>query len=89
MVEILPLKEKAIVFDMDNTILSSHINFDLMKKGVCSLLLEAGFEIDSTMSVAAIIQAADAQKPLSPALRKIIWDKVDAVEALGMKDAVL
>lgn len=77
--------ESGLIFDLDNTLLRSAIDFSLMKNEVCRLLRQAGLPFDERLPVSAMISAA-APPPL---LAREIWQAVERIEASGMEAAVL
>jgi phosphoglycolate phosphatase len=87
------MKVKGIIFDMDNTIFGSKIDFKAMKAAVYSLVLEAGllpynFSIkDHTTST--IIEAAKRTGKLTYELNEKLWSTVLSYEVAGMENAGL
>ncbi|MGF7186575.1 phosphoglycolate phosphatase [Desulfitispora alkaliphila] len=79
----------AIIFDMDNTILSSKIDFKKMKHQLKVLLTNNQIDtsnLDSHITAAELIAMG---KLKSPQLEKKMWDIVRECESEGMQGAVL
>lgn len=84
-----PKHKKVIIFDMDNTLLKSSIDFNEMRFEVCSVLKAAGIKPEDNQTVAHIIQSSRKAKNYTPQLEEALWQKVNEVEAKGMGKAVL
>lgn len=82
------MKNKLIIFDMDNTILQSHIDFDWMMKEVMAILHEHGLDKYRARTVAQTITLFCQSPDYDPELEQLIWDKVCQVETEGMDKAV-
>jgi len=80
-------KNQLIIFDMDNTLIHSHIDFSLMKSETCRLLHEAGLYPDESMPVSQMISEFKAAAMLSSELEARIWQAIEEVEAKGLADA--
>lgn len=81
--------KKIIIFDMDNTLLRSSIDFTEMKREVCRRLEQAGIEADTALPVAQIIQSSRSHPRYHPDIEASLWQLVNEVEAKGMEKAVL
>lgn len=82
-------KKKAIIFDMDNTLLRSKINFAQMRATAHRLLTQAGIAADSRFPTSVMLQKAADDPRYTPALHTEIWAHINAIEAEGMEKAVL
>lgn len=82
-------KKKAIIFDMDNTLLRSKINFAQMRATAHRLLKEAGITADSRFPTSVMLQKAADDPRYTHALHTEIWAQINAIEAEGMEKAVL
>ncbi|MGI6361533.1 MAG: HAD family hydrolase [Bacillota bacterium] len=82
-------KQKGIIFDMDNTVIHSFIEYSLMHSKTCRMLKEAGIEPDESLSVSPIMQAAKNHPLMTEELQAAIWQMVREVEYEGLKKAVL
>lgn len=84
---------KAIVFDMDNTLLRSRIDFPRIKRDVFSLLSKPGvFPADFPIAehtIATLIEAARATEGFTPDLEAEVWEIVVRGEREGMHEAEL
>ncbi|MDR7319018.1 HAD-IA family hydrolase [Brevibacillus nitrificans] len=87
------LLEKGIIFDMDNTLLKSNINFAEMKRAIYQLLLEHGCcgpELDLQNHTASqLIEIGRQSSLMTQELEEEMWAAVTAVEKDGMHGAVL
>lgn len=84
---------KAILFDMDNTLLKSNINFPRIKQDVFLLLTEAGivpahFPLHEH-TIATFIEAAKLMSGYTPAIDAAVWETVVQGEREGMAGAEL
>ncbi|NMO97024.1 HAD family hydrolase [Paenibacillus lemnae] len=84
---------KGIIFDMDNTLLKSSIDFDSMKRETYRFcidqgLLPAGMELEQHTTSTFIEQAKRSHR-MTAELLKALWDIPKAFEVEGMKDADL
>ena len=86
-------KYKGIVFDLDNTLLRSSIDFAKMKQSVFDLLVGQGiFPGDFPLrdhTTATLIESARATGRFSPELERKAWDIVVRLEREGMRGADL
>ena len=82
------MKDKLIIFDMDNTILQSRIDFDWMLREVNAILAEYGREDCFARTVAETITRYSQCPAYDEAVGKRLWDKVCEVEAVGMDKAI-
>ncbi|MFU1796555.1 HAD family hydrolase [Paenibacillus azoreducens] len=86
-------KIKGIIFDMDNTILRSRIDFESMKKETFRYLASQGIlpaDLDITNHTSSTI-IAEATKTglMTDQLIKEMWEIPKRFEVIGMKDADL
>ncbi len=82
-------RSKAIIFDMDNTLLSSKMDFVTMKADICRLLQQGGYTPNPQLSVAAIMHEMESQPGFDAALGAACWRRIDEVERQGMANALL
>ncbi|HEY5560298.1 MAG TPA: HAD family hydrolase [Clostridiaceae bacterium] len=87
------MKVKGIIFDMDNTILQSKIDFKAMKAAVYNLALEEGlipydFQVEEH-TTSTIIQVARKTGKLTKELKDRMWKGVLNYEVAGMENAGL
>lgn len=84
---------KGIIFDMDNTLLSSKINFAAMKKDTYDFIINNGILPDDinlrNQTTAIIIEKAKQTNLMSPELIKAAWDIPKKYEVMGMENAAL
>lgn len=83
------MKDKLIIFDMDNTVLRSNIDFPFMKKTVDDMLLSRGLACFVKPSTAATIMAYSESADADPDFIREMWQKVAEIEAEGLRDSVL
>lgn len=87
------VRYKAIIFDMDNTLLKSRIDFPRIKRDVFERLVEAGLFPASfpvhEHTIATLIEAARAESRYSAELDEIVWSIVSNGEREGMVGAEL
>lgn len=83
------MKEHLIIFDMDNTLLQSHIDFPLMKQTVHALLESHGLERYKRFSTANTILAFTDSPDYDADLAKQMWHEVALLENEGLKQSVL
>lgn len=82
-------KNKVIIFDMDNTIVRSKIDFGLMRSEVNRFLDEAGIEHEHNQPVSHILQSCQGHPAFSRELSAKIWARIGDIEAVGMENADL
>ncbi|MBW7458409.1 HAD family hydrolase [Paenibacillus sepulcri] len=86
-------KYKGIAFDMDNTLLRSHIDFPLMKAETFRFLASQGILPEdfplALHTTATLIQAAVRTSAMSAALMEEMWSTVSRHEWIGMEGAEL
>lgn len=87
------MKTKGIIFDMDNTVLQSKIDFTSMKLETFDFLssrgiLPHGFNL-AKHTTSTIIKEALATKRMEDNLIKDMWEIAKKFEILGMQDAAL
>lgn len=83
---------QGIIFDMDNTLLKSKIDFDVMKKEVYHFLLNEGFieSCSAWQEKTASQWIEEGRKhPSFHHKESLLWELVSQVEAEGMKGAQL
>ncbi|MGN7469418.1 HAD family hydrolase [Brevibacillus sp. SAFN-007a] len=83
----------GIIFDMDNTLLQSKINFREMKQAIFHLwtehgLLEPTFDWQSH-TASQLIEIGRKSGRLTSQLEQKMWEAVTALEKAGMHEAVL
>lgn len=85
--------DSGIIFDMDNTLLQSRIDFGKMKRVLYALLVENGLcteELDwQSHTASQLIEIGRQSEKITPRLEKRMWDAVAAIETEGMHGAVL
>lgn len=86
-------KKKGIIFDMDNTLLQSRINFPGMKKAVFDLLVQHQLmdpELDYTKhSASQLIDFGRHSGRITHEIEASVWDTIVAYETEGMHGAAL
>jgi len=84
---------KGIVFDLDNTLLRSNIDFAKMKQSVFDFLVGRGILAGDfplrEHTIATLIHSARATGRFSPELEREAWDIIVRLERKGMRDADL
>lgn len=84
---------KAIIFDMDNTLLKSNINFPGIKQDVFDQCMEAGLLSSSfpvqEHTIATLIESVRAASGFTADLETAVWNIVVAGEREGMIGAEL
>lgn len=83
------MKDKLIIFDMDNTILQSRIDFALMREKVHALMDELGLPQYKHRSVAYSILLYSESPAYRPEVAQRVWDEIAAIEKRGLEQAVL
>ncbi len=80
----------GIVFDLDNTLIASHIDFARMRQDVVSVLQQAGAVISSEALAWPVGRLAElAKEPGLPAgLFGQVWEVIDDYELAGMTGAI-
>ena len=78
-------KKYGIIFDMDNTLLHSAINFSLMKIRACEIMDKHGIIHDASLSVSSMVNTARTTE----AAKEEIWQEIQQIEAIGGKNAEL
>lgn len=84
---------KAIIFDMDNTLLQSSIDFKAMKQAIYAFLVSEGvlpaqLDLDRHTS-STIIKEAVQTKLMTEQQLSQMWDIAEQFEVIGMKQADL
>jgi phosphoglycolate phosphatase len=81
--------EVGLLFDLDNTLVASHIDFTSMRRAVVAQLEEAGLALTAAQRHWPVGRlAALAQEPEAPAgLHDLIWRTIEAYEMTGMVNA--
>lgn len=86
-------RRKGIIFDMDNTLLQSHIDYAAMKRDTYELLVEQGMlasEMDlDRHTTSTLIQFAEESGKMTDSLSNQIWEIVKEHEVKGMEGADL
>lgn len=84
-------KSYGIIWDMDNTILQSHIDFRLLHKKVCSFLAEKHLLVPDYIqkTTAEVLMEIKKFPQYDPAWERAAWDIVRDVERMGMINAKL
>ncbi|MFS0553522.1 HAD family hydrolase [Brevibacillus sp. 179-C9.3 HS] len=85
--------QKGIIFDMDNTLLQSRINFSEMKRTIFQLWADNGI-VPSTLdwqnhTASQLIEIGRKAERMTRELEQAMWDAVTAIEKEGMHGAVL
>ncbi|NLF79653.1 MAG: HAD family hydrolase [Clostridia bacterium] len=83
------MKDKLLIFDMDNTLLQSRIDFSRMHQEVGALLRERGLSRYIQSSVAQSILDFTRSPDYDPGLEEAIWARVAEIEAAGLERAAL
>lgn len=83
------MKDKLLIFDMDNTLLQSKIDFARMTSEVTSMLSNAGFAKYAGHSVATSLVNFAKSADYDEQLTDMIWQRVSEIEADGLYQAVL
>lgn len=86
-------KIKGIIFDMDNTLISSKIDFAAMKRSTYNYIVKLGLLPDDPeilgMTTSRIIEKAAESKKMTRELKDKIWSIPTKYEVLGMENAPL
>ncbi|UED76152.1 HAD family hydrolase [Brevibacillus sp. DP1.3A] len=85
--------QKGIIFDMDNTLLQSRINFTEMKRAIFQLWADNGI-VSPTLewekhTASQLIEIGRKAEQMTIELEQAMWDAVTAIEKEGMHGAVL
>jgi len=84
---------KGLIFDMDNTLLRSRIDFEAMKQDVYQFLVSHGILAEgielSRHTASTLIEAGVKTNRMNESLIKELWDVPKKHEVTGMKDAEL
>ena len=83
------MKDKLIIFDMDNTLLRSRIDFPKMRQAVYALLDQQGVPQYRRNSTANTILAYTASPDRDPAVEAEMWRQVAIIENEGLEHSVL
>ena len=83
------MKDKLIIFDMDNTILQSKIDFPLMSREVNKIFSAHGLEKYGHNSVATGMVIFAKSPDYDQSIADEIWKRVAEIEAEGLDKAVL
>jgi phosphoglycolate phosphatase len=78
-----------VIFDFDNTLIDSRINFTDLRAALADLLDDAGAppEPRETLLRLPIIELVERAAAVSPPLAERMWTVIEAFEAEGLKDA--
>lgn len=81
--------EVALIFDLDNTLIHSTIDFRKIRQRLIALLRAAGApeDTDDRLMVLAIPQLVERGRRHDEALARRMWDVIVEEEDLGLKDA--
>lgn len=91
--QMIPPDRIALVFDMDNTVISSRIDFPAIRRELIALLRAAGAagESDESLTRRAIAElvalGADHDRARGTNLVPRMWEIIEAHETEGLKDA--
>lgn len=85
--------QKGIIFDMDNTLLQSRINFAEMKHAIFQLWADNGI-VEPTLNwekhtASQLIELGRKSEQMTSELEQAMWAAVTAIEKEGMHGAVL
>ncbi len=83
------MKDGLLIFDMDNTLLHSHIDFARMKQDVGLLLQEEHLSLIGGRSVSDNLSSLFESGALSAGLNERIWQRISEIEEEGLARAVL
>lgn len=83
------MKDKLIIFDMDNTLLHSRIDFPRMRAAVYALLESRGLSKYERSSTANTILAYTESPDYDPDLAAEMWQQVAKIENLGLEQSEL
>ena len=83
------MRDKLLIFDMDNTVLQSRLNFPLMKETVHRVLDEYGFSEYKLNTTAKSILAYENSNDCRADVLNQILDEIKLVEKDGLENAVL
>src|SRR5699024_7853097 len=83
------MKDKLLIFVMDNTILRSHIDFSHMPRVIADVLREKGLHAYIRRSTSESIMAYEDSAQFDPALAAEMWRLVAEIEDKGMIGAEL
>lgn len=89
----IPPRRVALIFDMDNTLLGSHIDFATIRRALITLLHDAGAteapeETLRLRAIADLVALGVAHdRAHGTALEAQMWKVIEAHEALGLRDA--
>jgi len=81
--------KQAIIFDMDNTLLRSAIDFPKMRKVTYDFLVKYGFSPEDNQPTSVMLQSAAKNPAYTPDLDAEIWAQINEIEKVGMENAVL
>lgn len=87
------MQVKGLIFDMDNTLLRSRIDFDQMKRETYAFLttgqiLQADLDLD-THTTSTLMAAAVSTGMMSEAMIAEMWEIANRIEKAGMHEATL
>ncbi len=80
-------KDKAIIFDMDHTIIRSSIDFSLMRWEVNRLLQKAKIEPPQTSFISSVLSNVQHHPAMTPELWRSIMHCIDEIETAGLMAA--
>ena len=82
-------KDRLVIFDMDNTILQSNIDFVQMQDFLAARLHERGLQRYIAPTPAATLQRFAESAEYDAELDRLLWAEVARLEDVGMQNAVL
>ncbi len=83
------MKNNLLIFDMDNTLLQSKIDFALMTSDVTAILAAHGFEKYAQRSVATALVDFAQSANYDAEIADKIWQRITEIETVGLDQAEL
>lgn len=80
-------KDRLVIFDMDNTILQSNIDFVQMQDFLAARLHERGLQRYIAPTPAATLQRFAESAEYDAELDRLLWAEVARLEDVGMQNA--
>lgn len=93
MARVIPAAQIALIFDMDNTVLGSHIDFAAIRRELGAMLREAGATAESDEALRSqaigelVARAAAHDAERGTAMAPRMWEIISAHEAEGLRGA--
>lgn len=93
MARVIPATQIALIFDMDNTVLGSHIDFAAIRRELGAMLREAGATAESDEALRReaigelVARAASHDVERGTAIAPRMWEIISAHEAEGLRGA--